>query len=192
MKPLVLLDCDGILSDYVGAVLDFIEQQTGERPTRESISTWNIWESIPDKELEDAFDEHARSAGFCEELKPFADALRGFPLLEAVADIHIVTSPYDGSPTWTHERSAWLERYFGVHRHRVHHIGAKHLTRGDYLVDDKPKNVRDWLLNRRDHYLGHALLWDTPHNRLDDGLWRIRSWEELVSIVTTRPSSSAR
>lgn len=187
MKPLVLLDCDGILADYVGAVFDFIEQATAARPTRESIGDWHIWDSIPDKLLEAAFEKRVREPGFCAGIKPFDEALRGFPLLDQVADVHIVTSPYDGSPTWTHEREEWLKRFFGIPRHRVHHINTKHLTRGDYLVDDKPKNVREWLLHRRDHYLGHGLLWDTPHNRLDEGFWRVHSWPELVSIVSSPP-----
>jgi 5'(3')-deoxyribonucleotidase len=187
MKPLVLLDCDGILADYVGSVLDFVEKNTGSRPSRESITGWHVWDSIQDKALEEAFEKHACSLGFCDEIRPFDEALRGFPLLEQIADVHIVTSPYDGNPTWTHERETWLKRYFGVERRRVHHINSKHLTRGDYLVDDKPKNVREWLLNRRDHYLGHGILWDTPHNRLDEGFWRVHSWQELVTIVSSPP-----
>jgi 5'(3')-deoxyribonucleotidase len=189
VKPLVLLDCDGILADFVGAALDFVQMKTGERPDRDVIETWDIWDHL-DPELEEVFTEYVGRQGFCKSILPYDEALRGFPLLAAVADVHIVTSPFVTAPTWTHERSEWLEQYFGIPHHRVHHTGTKYLTRGDYLVDDHPKHIREWLLNRRDHYLGHALLWDTPHNRREEGLWRVKSWEELVSIVMTSFSIS--
>ena len=184
MKPLVLLDCDGILADFVGSVLGFVHQHTGSRPEREAVVSQNIFESIGDKDVERAFSDHAVKAGFCEGIEPYPEALVGFPRLAGVADVHIVTSPWP-SPTWTFEREEWLLQHFGIPSNRVHHESQKFLTRGDYLVDDHPKHIREWLLRRRDHYLGHALLWDTPHNRREEGFWRVRSWDELLTIITT-------
>jgi len=184
MKPVVVLDCDGILCDFVGAALDFVERQTGTRPAREDIRTWHIFDSVGDPAIRDAFNVHAGRPGFCECLAPFEEALEGFPALASVAEVHIATSPWD-SPTWMWERTNWLNKHFGVPASHVHHERIKCLTRGDFFVDDHPNHVRDWIYRGHVSDPGIGLLWDTPHNRLDGGFQRVSSWNELTELVTT-------
>jgi 5'(3')-deoxyribonucleotidase len=189
VKPLFLLDCDGILSDFIRGLLDFVEKATGARPARESITTQHAFDHL-DRSLKEPFEAHVRAGGFVSSLEPYPGAVDGFHRLSEIADVHIVTAPWKGAPTWMHERAEWLERHFGIPFDRVHHESSKFLTRGDYLLDDHGKHLTEWLHNHRDHFLGHALLWDTPHNRLETSFWRVRSWEQVITIVEEGTQSS--
>ena len=182
MKPIFLCDCDGILSDFIGGLLGFIENHSGVRPARESITTQKAFAHL-DRSAQAAFEARVRAGGFVSELEPYPGAIEGFGRLSEIANVHIVTSPWKGAPTWVHERSEWLERHFGIPFDRVHHESSKFLTRGDYFLDDHGQHLTEWLHHHRDHFLGHALLWDTPHNRLEASFWRVRSWEQVIKIV---------
>jgi 5'(3')-deoxyribonucleotidase len=179
-RPLVALDCDGIISDFLQGALDAIFEVTGKRFQKQDVTGWNPWLSLrlqPDEC--DAVFHIIETPGWCESLEVMPGAVDGFSRLFAVADITIVTAPWASSPTWVFERQRWLSRHI-FPAGEVIHTDAKHRVSADYFADDHATQVRRWSA----HNSGKALLWSQPHNRNINDVPRVSGWDELINIVT--------
>lgn len=181
-KPLVLLDVDGVIADFVGASLDAIERHMGIRFAADQVTSYDFrslpgWDSIKDR-----FWELTRSIGFCQKIEPFPGAVEGVGRLREVATVEFLTSPMHGSPTWVHERDFWLERHFGAHHRDVMHVRKKERVRGDFLVDDSADKVESW---RKAHLDGVGIVWTRPYNGGLEGP-RVAGWDELLQMVDDR------
>jgi 5'(3')-deoxyribonucleotidase len=182
-KPRVLIDVDGVLADFIGAVLPIVERITGGRYIHEHVTHFDFSASLG------LTKEHAaavkrkigETAGFAISLQPLGGAIDGVRRLRSIADVYVVTSPWNSNATWTHEREAWLKRWFDIPHSHVIHTSAKYVCLGDVFVDDKTEAVDEW---RAAHPQGVAVQWSTPHNRLD--LWdgpSTNDWSHLIEIV---------
>jgi len=192
MKPRVLLDCDGILSDFVGGYLRLLEQHTGLVRTRDEVTAFDIGASLgltPEQSsrMKRAIGEHEH---FARSLAVYPGAVAGVAELQRIADVYIVTSPWNSNPTWTHDREQWLVEHFGIPPSRVVHTSAKHLVRGDMLVDDKTSTLVEW---EREHPTGIPIQWMTPHNEADDWTgYSTRDWSTLCAMVDARGEAVLR
>ncbi|MGN6107264.1 MAG: 5' nucleotidase, NT5C type [Kofleriaceae bacterium] len=176
----VLLDVDGVLADFVGPVLDVIYDVTGRTFRHEDVTTCDFAACLGLSADEKRWVANAISnePGWWSSLPVLPGAHEGVAELQQIADVYIVTSPWDGCRTWLHERKEWLRRHFGINKRRVFSLDEKHFVSGDILIDDKTENVRAWA---EAHPCALAVQWRTPHNRLDG--WTgasTRSWEQLV------------
>lgn len=187
MRPRVLLDCDEVLCFFIGGVLKLVHEHTGRLHTAEDVTRFDFagvlgLDSVQSQAVKSAI---SRRPGWWRALEPIAGAREGLDKLRAVADVYIITSPWWTCETWLGDRLAWLDKHMGVPAHRVVMTGAKHLVRGDFLVDDKTETLREW---RAEHPDGVAIQWETPHNRLDgwDGVSTC-DWRTLVDLVSPAP-----
>lgn len=156
IKPTVLLDCDGVLADFAGALLSW----AGPAFSRSQLTETDLIQSLGLEHRQEEFDAVASEPGFCESLpilegaQDFVESLRSF-----TSEIIVVTSPYSAAKLWTFERLRWLEKHFAITKHDVIFAKRKELIRGDILIDDFPKNVKPFAERG-----GHALLIDQPWN----------------------------
>jgi 5'(3')-deoxyribonucleotidase len=189
VRPLVLLDTDGVLGGFVEAALAAAHTISSKRWAVEDLSGWDFWKSMADPEvpdLEARIMERISAEGFCSSIPVLAGAVEGVESLRSVADIVVVTTPWR-SRTWAHERFEWLERNFGFTRDSVIQTSNKADVDGDILVDDSFTNLRRWE-NRR-MYRGSSpiipVLWETHFNRdLGDSGWSVaRSWDDVILAV---------
>lgn len=181
-KPTILLDVDGVLADFVSAFLDVVREQLGRSYQPEDVTSFGIANSL--RLSKEDFDRCALivgEPGFCAGLGIYPGAIEGVAHLRSIAEVYIVTSPWNSNPTWTHDREAWLERHFGIPHSRVIHTSAKHLVRGDFLIDDKTETLQRWSVANRD---GLAVQWATPHNRTDGWTGLVAdTWSGLFEIL---------
>jgi len=184
-RPHILVDVDGVLADFVGAVLLRVNR-LGLRvriPQAHELTTWEIFDSLPPEcqEFKHTVYQDIKSVGGCSSIKVYPGAKEGMAALREIADVTIVTSPFKGSRTWVHEREEWLEEHFGITHKDVIHTGKKHLVQGDFFVDDKSSHIQDWV----DHNIGKAVVWDQPYNRnvFHGRAFRAKNWNELLELV---------
>lgn len=175
----ILVDVDGVLADYVGAILAGVNETLGTSFRHEDVTQWNISEAlgIGSQTVRD----FAVSPDLVRGLEPIRGAKEGFKMLDQTQYVYVVTCPGD-TPTWTSDREAWLWKHFQFPRSRVVHTYCKHIIQGDMLIDDNVDNVRAWAA---EHKYGVALLWDRPWNqRADVGRYtRVKSWEEIAALI---------
>jgi 5'(3')-deoxyribonucleotidase len=181
-KPIVLVDVDGVLADFVGGYLRLLKEHTGIEADRDQITKFDIGASLGLSAEQSSRMKRAIGGAprFALTLDVCPGAQDGIRMLEQVAEVHIATSPWNSNPTWTHDREMWLKKHFDIAHADVTHTSAKHLLRGDFLVDDKTETLRKFLnVNGRG-----AVQWQTPHNRNDGWLGAATNrWAELTEYV---------
>lgn len=75
----------------------------------------------------------------------------------------------------------WLEEHFPfIHHKRMVFCGDKSIVYGDYMIDDKVRNLAP--------FTGTGLLFTSPHNINDTGFQRVGNWEEIGEYFRERPS----
>ena len=185
MRPHVLLDVDGVLADFVGAVLRKVDGMTMEHlPTADEITTMEIFDSLPEsvRKWKEVVYEDMGKEGKCLSLAVYPGAKEGVARLREIADVTIVTAPLRGSPTWAYEREAWLWRHFGIERHDIIHTSKKQLVRGDVFIDDHAGHVASW---KRHHPHGAAACWARPYNHDSVGhACRTNDWDTLLDWLS--------
>jgi 5'(3')-deoxyribonucleotidase len=166
MKPTVLLDVDGILANFTLAAVSLVNEITGKKYKPSDITTWEVFDSIP----------------------VYEGAVEGVKKLKELADIICVTSPFNGSPTWAHERELWLERHFGADISYVIHTRHKERIHGDIFIDDKYEHVRSWFdywLSQNNDYV-IPVLWQTDrtiNTEVVEGVTVATNWNQVVQLV---------
>jgi len=184
----VLLDVDGVVADFVGLYLDLVISTVnplGRQFNREAAQRrWDVGESLGLTENEKAKTEaKIGNPGTALFMKVLSGAVDAVAKLEQLVDVYFVTSPWDSSGTWMHDRAHWLERYFGTTGKNVIHTRHKHVCTGGYFVDDKVENVNKW----GDHNVGRAILWEQPWNRsakVNSNCLVVSGWSDLIKVVS--------
>ena len=183
MKPRVLLDCDGVLADFIVHVCREVGDITGAEPPSPALVT--EFDFVRCLALDQAtksalLDRIAHKPGWWEDIPVMRGRSLSAPaavkVLHQIAEVYIVTSPWVSCPTWEHQRRRWLDNHFSIDSGRMISTSEKHLVSGDFFIDDKTESVVNW----RKHQQGRAIRWNNPHNRLDDsrgvsadtGCWR--------------------
>lgn len=141
----ILLDCDGVLADFLSTVLR--EAGTGKEP--KDITDWDLKKCLTP-------DEHRRVSRTLSESPHIAREMDVMPGAQAAVlamrdygfTVVVVTSPWISNPTWEHQRRKWLGRHFGVRPDDIVSTASKHLVDGAVLVDDKLSTVERWQQTR--------------------------------------------
>jgi 5'(3')-deoxyribonucleotidase len=173
VKPIILLDVDGPLADFAGAYLREFADITGRVHSVQDVTEYHMHDNaffgaacaamgLQRGELTRRIVDRVISPGWCAALEPHPGAQAAVSRLQELGDVYVVTSPWDSSPTWQHERLHWCEKHFEISRGNVIHAGKKHLIRGDVFVDDKASHVEEW---HREWPDGLGVLFDMHHNK---------------------------
>jgi|DEB0MinimDraft_6_1074348.scaffolds.fasta_scaffold05300_6 5'(3')-deoxyribonucleotidase len=150
----ILLDCDGVLADF-GKGFAALAREQGIDYTQPRC--WDVFKGLSRNERK-RMERAVLQPGFCRSLpvvpgaRDMVDGLRSDG-----HDVYCVTAFWFDHPTWTAERTAWLESNMGIDRRRVVHTHAKALVYGDVFVDDKVSHVREWWAQREDAQDGKQL-----------------------------------
>lgn len=203
VKPRVLLDCDGVLADFIGAWIDLVADAIGVRLTHDEVDDWHFFSvlekrGIDYKHLKDleGLKDHVwsktKEKGFCQQLRIFEGAQKAVAALQEVSELYIVTSPND-SEFWMYERTHWLMEHFNVPYRRIGYLYDKFLVEGDYLIDDRVDNVFNWTA----HQNGLGILFANSGNnlpqfdnpqKLSGRVFRTNDWDEILETVRAFPS----
>jgi len=187
MKPIILMDVDGVKADFITGSLPFINRLTGTNYAHEDVTRWEMGEALnltPDQSKE--LKRYWASPGFCRNLPAYEGAIEGVAKLREYGVVLAITAALD-SDTWMREREQWLVENFRFDRNDVMHVDKrwKHLVRGRILVEDRTDTLCDW---QKQNPFGTGILMGQPYNHIDvaSGVWRgavAHSWDQLVSFV---------
>lgn len=185
-KPRILLDCDGILSDFHTPCLAIINELTGKDHKLEDIHSWDIFEALGvSADIRKATYDRMNTPGWCSKLKPYPGAAQGVAKLREMGEIHIVTSPMRGD-TWHRERELWIWKHFEIGPKYVTHTASKNIVHGDVLIDDRDDNLLAWREEHVNRY-GLAVKWVTypsqPNNYLGHYFW---DWDLMLEFLNER------
>ena len=188
-KPIVLVDVDGILANFIQAALDIVEDVSGKKYHHDDIKTWDVFDSLVEhKHLMDDVYGALKSQHGCYNIPIYDGAQEGVRALQQVAHVIILTSPFGGSRTWMREREQWLVNHFNISPKDIFHGHHKHLVRGDIFIDDKVEHIEAW---SQAHPKSAGRLWTREYNK-SSTLPRVSTWEEVLELCSMwRPSFRA-
>ena len=134
----ILIDCDEVLADFVGAVLQ-LARGRGITASRADVTEWDIGKAIGWPGFASAVTYHV-DAGLCGRLHEVPGAIGWLRRVECefgAERVFICTSPWNAA--WAGQRSQWLVDR-GVPTSRQIQMAEKHLLPG-HLIDDAAHHI---------------------------------------------------
>jgi 5'(3')-deoxyribonucleotidase len=162
VKFRIALDCDEILSDFVGKTIEFAADR-GHLRSKDQIHDFNIFKSWGLPDLWKPFSEWIAQPGQVSTMNEIPGSQDLVAELRKLGEVVVVTSPYKGAPHWIPERIRWLERRFGFAPDQICPWARKHWIDAHVLIDDALHNVNDWATHRP---ASVPILADRPWNRI--------------------------
>lgn len=168
MKPVVLLDIDGVAANFIAGCLPYVYAITGHEHRHDDIDQYMIEKALGlDEEQTKRLYEHVCQEGWCRNLPPYEEAKTGVAELLSFADVVPVTAHFWSSKHWVYERGEWIVEHLGIPQTEIVHTHAKFRIDGDVLVDDKTAHLVKW---KQHHPRGTAVRFLRNYNIHED--WR--------------------
>ena len=168
----IFVDMDEVLADTYGAHIDIYNKEFNANLTLDDISSGEVWENVPYEHLQNVKD-HVWRDGFFRELPLIKDSQEVMRELAAKHEVYIATAATQ-FPNSLREKSDWLDEHspFITWEYRIL-CGHKFILDGDVLIDDRSYNLK--------YFNGRGLLFNSPHNRKDEGYERVANWQEVAN-----------
>jgi 5'(3')-deoxyribonucleotidase len=169
-KPIVVLDCDGVLVEHSGGHLTKVNAKFGTSYQFSDITDWNY--SFLSKPQRDYLYSCWHSSTLYDEdvLTPEqTDTIEG---LREIARVVVCTSPMKGHVA---SKYSFLLRYFKSKDIII--MSDKSLMRGNVLVDDGPHNILA--------FEGPTVVYDQPWNQGVHSDYRVRDFTDIGPVVTS-------
>ena len=168
----ICVDMDEVMADTLAEHIRRYNQTFDEEVTPQDLAGKGLWEITPQDrqqqlraflDAEDFFENLALMPGAQEVLEQLSSRFEIFIATQAMAVPNSLGPKY-----------RWLQRHFPFIP-PAHYVfcGDKSILRGDYLIDDLPKN----LLN----FQGQGLLFTAPRNLTATGFVRVNDWAEVAA-----------
>lgn len=160
MKPLFLLDIDGVVADFLGAVRRVVAEVSSQKV---QCTQWDFLAELQQLRPVEYRHYRKRSAerGFCGAIPLLPDAASFVEQLRSRYRVVALTPPLAHCPTWESERRQWLRGHLNFEPRDVVFANDKTLVGGAVLLDDRPENVRDWAAA---HLSGRGMLMAAEYN----------------------------
>jgi len=173
----ILLDVDGILSDFCSLFVSLLNHQTGRNHTSAEVTTFEFSCIATPEEERAVFAYISNYAGMVRNMPEYGwNVVAMQELRRRGHRVLAVTSPQWDCPRWCYERAQWLRDRGFLHSEIVFTSDKSRIV-GDVLVDDRFENVRDW---QASHPYGRGIVLDQPWNRAHSWHDRITTLHELL------------
>jgi 5'(3')-deoxyribonucleotidase len=145
MRPVILLDIDGVVANFIAGCLPYVFAITGREHQHDDIDQFMIEKALGlDEEQTKRLYEHVCREGWCRSLPVYEGAKEAIAALGEFADIVPVTAPFWTSKHWVLERYEWILEHLGIPQARVMQGHEKFRVHGDMLVDDRTSHLVAW------------------------------------------------
>ncbi|MEN9918903.1 MAG: hypothetical protein RL662_1339 [Bacteroidota bacterium] len=165
----ILLDLDGVMTDFLSSALALLNARFDRTITPEEYAKHNIFDiekvyGISSKDFWDTIE----TKDFWISMKPMPWAKELYEKLNKIAPVTIASSP-SNNPFCAADKAIWVQKHLGLKNSNLMLGSRKYLMASTYnvLIDDYPKNIDKF----REHG-GHAILipssWNTANLTFTD------------------------
>ena len=172
-RRIICVDMDEVIADALGEHLHRYNRDFRERITRADLEGQWLWEFVP-PERQEALTEYLMSEDFFAVLRVMPHAQRVLERLQSRYEIYIATAAME-VPSSFNAKFEWLKKYFPfIPASHIVFCGNKSILRGDYLIDDNPRQLR--------LFRGEGILFSSPANANVTGFRRVHNWLEIEEL----------
>lgn len=173
-KKTVLLDVDGVTANLHKAMYDALGIAN---PTAEQMSHWDVLNTVTSDQKEELI-QVMDDPTFWENLPLIDGAQKGVKYIDDQGHRIIwVTAPWVSCRSFRGARARWLEANFvNFSKHGYEVRADKHNVAGDFLLDDKPKNITDY---DQAHPTKMTVLFEQPYNMDFEWPRRLPAWASI-------------
>jgi 5'(3')-deoxyribonucleotidase len=172
-RKIICVDMDEVIADALGEHLLRYNRDFPERVTREELRGQWLWDVVP-RERTSVLESYMLSEDFFAVLDVMPDAQRVLELLQTRYEIYIATAAME-VPSSFNAKFKWLAKHFPfIPSSHIVFCGDKGILRGDYLIDDNPRQLR--------RFRGEGILFSSPANAFVTGFRRVDNWLDVEQM----------
>jgi 5'(3')-deoxyribonucleotidase len=147
-KKVILIDSDGVVVDLAKHwVEEYNKEYKDSLTVEEFVWKWDGMEEAVKPECGEKIYDYLRRPGFFQACEPYSGAVASLKKFfdDERYDCYIV-SAYSGSAEAAKGKIEWYEKHcLFVDTERIILCKPKFLVRGDVLIDDSYKNIKQWV-----------------------------------------------
>lgn len=174
----ILVDLDGVVADFEAGVLAIWHDRHPEKElfAPRTRPHFHIGEGLDPSDQQEV-KEICQSKGFFRNLPVIEGAQEALKTMTQQHDVYILTSAGVTLPMAASEKYQWVtERLGATWLSRLIITPAKHMVKGDILIDDKPQ------VRGETHAEWEHVLYDWPYNRTRTDLRRL-TWTDWETVL---------
>lgn len=178
MKYKLIIDCDDVLLDLNGRVLQVFNEENGTDYTEDIFTDFDIYKCLP-FELAEKYTALWLREDIWRSLSPVYHAQWGMKkLIDDGFEVFVATSTHYSNFAWKIEL---LQAYFPfIDSSRIICIGDKSLLHGDIMVDDCTANL---ISNLYCHRICLEKSWNQNVHDEVYGIHRCKTWDEIIDTI---------
>lgn len=160
---------DEVIADFQLKHLNLYNDNFNELLSIEELHGTRLWDLRPHlaKEILAYVDDPT----YFRDLNVIEESQQVIRELDQRYEIFIVTAAMEHPSSFT-AKYEWLKEHFPfLSDNNFVFCGDKSIIRADYLIDDSPKNLKQ--------FLGQGLLFTAPHNIYETEYIRVHNWKEV-------------
>ncbi len=172
-RRIICVDMDEVIADALGEHLMRYNRDFAERITRADLEGKWLWDFVP-PERHQVLADYMMSEDFFAVLRVMPHAQCVLERLQEHYEIYIATAAME-VPSSFNAKFHWLKQHFPfIPPSHIVFCGNKSILRGDYLIDDNPRQLR--------LFHGEGILFNSPANVNVTGFRRVHDWLEIERL----------
>lgn len=169
-RKIICVDMDEVIADALAEHLVRYNEEFSESLTIDDLHGRWIWDCVPQSRLH-ALERYMRSEDFFAVLEVMPESQRVLERLQSRYDVFIATAAME-VPSSFNAKFRWLGEHFPfIPASHIVFCGDKGILRGDYLIDDNPRQLR--------RFQGEGILYSAPANAFVEGFRRVNNWRDV-------------
>lgn len=185
----ILLDCDGVIADFVSHACETIFEEDGAFFRPEDFKHWDLSRTL-DIDQRAVLEEATCSKHWCYRIPVYEGAQNFVERLKDLGDVRALTAAVGNSKHWINERKWWLADHMSIPEKHVVFCPTdeKRFHFGDVLIEDRLETCIAWAdrwTNIEARPRTTAILIDRPWNSgpTPFGVYRVHSYNEALELI---------
>ena len=190
MRPIICVDMDEVIADALGEHLVRYNRDFGRNVTVEDLRGRWLGDLIPAAHLP-TVEQYILADDFFSVLDVMPESQRVLERLQSRYDIFIATAAMEVPSSFT-PKFNWLARHFPfIPPSHIVFCGDKSILRGDYLIDDNPRQLKRFMGRDPEEKSQHTregdspregILFTSPANANVTGFRRVNNWLDVENM----------
>ena len=180
-RPIICVDMDEVIADALGEHLLRYNRDFRTNLTIKDLHGRWIWDIVPPERLH-VLEQYMLSDDFFAVLGVMPHAQRVLERLQSRYEIFIATAAME-VPTSFNAKFNWLAQHFPfIPTSHIVFCGDKSILRGDYLIDDNPRQLQRFTTAREGESSREGILFTAPANVNIQGYRRVNDWLDVEKM----------